>query len=400
MHVINKISLIALSVMLSVSFSYGQNENNFKDLSEEAKISLLFMSPDDTNMMSIFGHTGLRVSDPELGIDFVFNYGAPNPNPAIATYQLIRGTLKSIIWGTDYSVHLQTTKDEKRAMNEHVLNLSPEEKQILFEKLLDGAKYPKDHYLFDILRKNCTTFLFSMVEESLSGEILLPDNVFPEEQTFREVGNEYAYKHTWFLFFTDLILGTPVDRKVSLEETLYIPERLETVLLSAVIKEKNGDTRPVFTSSSVILKSDKIIRKDAFSPFITSLLLLILTILFTIIEYIKKRNFRWIDYILFGIAGIAGICFVFIVFGSGYWYFLPNWNILWLHPLHFLGMIPVSSKKTGKIAYLYHIVNVCLIGIMLLGIFFIPQHYNIAFIFLMLCLLIRSFANILRFNKP
>ena len=43
-------------------------------LSSEAKISLLTCAPGD-EIYSYFGHSAVRINDPQNGIDFVFNYG-------------------------------------------------------------------------------------------------------------------------------------------------------------------------------------------------------------------------------------------------------------------------------------------------------------------------------------
>src|SRR5665647_2241973 len=43
-------------------------------LSSEAKISLLTCAPGD-EIYSYFGHSAIRINDPQNGIDFVFNYG-------------------------------------------------------------------------------------------------------------------------------------------------------------------------------------------------------------------------------------------------------------------------------------------------------------------------------------
>ncbi|MFO8021654.1 MAG: DUF4105 domain-containing protein, partial [Perlabentimonas sp.] len=46
-------------------------------LTDSSKVSLLTCSQGD-ELYSIFGHSAIRVSDPVVGIDWVFNYGTFN----------------------------------------------------------------------------------------------------------------------------------------------------------------------------------------------------------------------------------------------------------------------------------------------------------------------------------
>ena len=68
------LSIILLSIISIYSFA-AQNEELL--LSDNAQIHLLTCTP-GTEVWSKYGHTGIRVLDPENDIDIVFNYGIFN----------------------------------------------------------------------------------------------------------------------------------------------------------------------------------------------------------------------------------------------------------------------------------------------------------------------------------
>jgi hypothetical protein len=103
-----------------------------------------------------------------------------------------------------------------------------------------------------------------------------------------------------------------------------------------------------------------------------------------------------VDIILFSIAGIAGCIIVFLSFISEHPSMFPNINLLWLHPLHFIGVLFFSIKKLKTPAFWFHFINFAAIFVMFVAWLFIPQHFNIAFIPLIASILLRSGWALLR----
>ena len=391
---------LCVAFLLMFSTAVLQGQSNLKNLSEESKISLLISSPESSSMFSIFGHCTLRICDPVLGFDFVFNYCELDHRPFYSTWKLTKGALESKLWVSDFTNYVEAMINEGRSMDEHVLNLSDEEKQTLLEIATDCARSRKDDYFFDPFKKNCTTFLYDMIKKSLNGEIVYSAETLSNNRSFREITNDYAKDFLWFIIGTNIVLGAPLEKPCTTEEALYIPNELIKALLSAKIKETGGDYKPVISSSELILERSKpeIINKSIFTPFTCSIILLLIIIALTITGRLKKINFHWIDYILYGFWGIFGVYLLLSFTMSARWDSFPNWNFVWIHPLHFLGFISVS-KRFGKVGYYYHILNSALQCFMIIGVFFIPQVYNSAFIPLMLCLFVRSADYIVRYRE-
>ena len=133
-----------------------------------------------------------------------------------------------------------------------------------------------------------------------------------------------------------------------------------------------------------------------YTPFFCFSAFFILILLQTFIEYRTEKYYRLVDIFLFFAAGVAGCIIFFLSFLSVHPCTFPNISLLWLHPLHLIGVILFSVKKFKKPAYWYHFINFAIIIIMSVAWIILPQHVNIAFIPLIACLWLRSGWALLR----
>jgi len=103
--------------------------------------------------------------------------------------------------------------------------------------------------------------------------------------------------------------------------------------------------------------------------------LFLVIILLTFAEWKKKKYFKWLDIILFFSVGIVSFLVFFLWFLSDHSATKGNWNLLWANPL-FLYVL-FRLRKTQRIVL--QIIAVCLL-FFLFGFWFLPQHFNTAFI--------------------
>jgi hypothetical protein len=146
------------------------------------------------------------------------------------------------------------------------------------------------------------------------------------------------------------------------------------------------------TQEVVVTKSEKQ-STGFFSPLLVSCLILLLTLIITYLDFLKKKISVWFDFVLFFVAGLAGILISFVSFFSIHPTVFPNYNILWLHPIHliFAFLLLIKCLRV-KLSY-YHVFNlVMLVFSFFLGIF--AQKFNLAFFPLMLAFASRSFISV------
>ena len=106
----------------------------------------------------------------------------------------------------------------------------------------------------------------------------------------------------------------------------------------------------------------------------------------------RRKSTRWVDSLLFGIAFLGGAVVAFLVFISTHEATSPNYNLLWLHPLHIVPAVLVWIKSAKKVVVCYHFVNFAVIFITMALWAVLPQCANAAFFPLMGALAVRSLS--------
>jgi len=345
-------------------------------------------------VFTVYGHTALRVNDPVNHIDLVYNYGIFDFSKPNFIYRFAKGETDYIL-GVDYfSYFLFAYITRGSEVYEQILNLLPEEKESLWQALEWNRQPENRMYRYSFFFDNCATRPAVMVENNLKGTIrFAPATGIP---TFRTVINYCTRNHPWQTFGCDLVVGMPSDRVMTQRETFFIPDYLKNAFDKAeIIRE--GQSEPLVKQTNILSEKNP----PSTPLFITSPLfcfsvLFIIILALTIYEWRRKKYYRIVDVLLFFCAGIAGCILFFLSFMSVHPSMFPNINLLWLHPLHLIGSIIFSVKKGKMMAFWYHLINFAVVISMCVGWFFIPQHFNIAFIPLIASLLLRSGGTLLR----
>lgn len=381
-------------------------------LSAQAQISLLTSSPTDDAVYTLYGHTALRVYDPNANIDKIFNYGIFDFSRPHFIYRFAKGETDYKVATQHFSYYLMEYMSRGSEVYEQLLNLLPEEREALWQALVFNERPENRIYRYNFFFDNCATRLVAMIENNLRGTIRYPLQTTPSSPrdtgdtnspsglsvpqtgrpTFREAINFCTRHHPWVTFGCDLVLGAPTDRAMTIKETFFLPEYLKEAFDKAEIKRDSG-VQPLVLKVNIL--SEKTQTPEKSPPFITSplacfTLLLLLIVWLTWLEWRKKTYFRWLDAILFSAAGIAGCILFFLSFFSVHPCMFPNISLLWLHPFHLTGVLFFSVKKFNKLAFSYHFINFATILGMLIVWIFITQHFNIAFIPLIASLWLRS----------
>jgi hypothetical protein len=374
-----------LSLLLLTAFPV----HAYKVLGPQAQISVLIASSCEEDLFSLFGHAALRINDPELGIDYVFNYGIRQYESNLNNFFRLFGGLHCEFYAVKTEAIIGEYRQKERRLTELVLNLSPKEKEALWQSLLSEIKQNRKSR-YDLLKRNCTFLPLQMVEENVSGKIVYQ---LPEKQqyTYRKLCNACLTDYPWTRLLFDLTLGINTDRTVTFRETFCIPARMSDAFLQAKIESPGESDRPLIRSSAILMDyTPKPLSPGVFTPVRCLWALLFIMLVASVIERRKKTVFRSIDILLFSTAGMVGLYLFYLSFINPEWYTFPNWQMLWLHPLHLIGAACFAFKRLNRVTYYYHIFNLLTVSVAIAGLFFIPQSYSNAFIPAMLCLWIRS----------
>ena len=392
------ILLIILSLLYSINL---RADKNYIILSDSAQISLLTNSPWDKEVYAMFGHTVIRVNDPHNKIDYAFNYGTFDFNSPNFMGRFVTGETDYKLAIYDMYLYLAEYKFREVEVKEQVLNLTQDEKQNIWEALLINAKPENETYRYNFLYDNCATRPRDIIEENINGKINY--TLTNKNQTYRDLIHECVNSKPWLRFGIDLVIGGDADKIITDRQKDFLPKYLNDAYTDATIKSVDGTERILVEKNNLLLKASYIVSNEKVTdtPLIVGCFLLLSAIIISYFIYKKNKLIvgKIFDTLLFIIAGIFGCIIFFLMFFSEHPCVSPNWNIVWLHPLHLIMGCLFFVKPLAKYIYYYHFINFVALLIFLLAWVLIPQQLEAAFIPYILTIGVRSGINVLTVKK-
>ncbi len=363
------------------------------ELSPLSKISLLTSGPGDI-LYTAFGHSAIRVQDPTLGFDVVYNYGVFDTRGENFYLKFSQGRMDYLLVREGYESYLRDYKLTNRWVTEQQLNLSLPEKKKLF-KYLENNNLPENKiYAYDYFSNNCATKIWFVLEESFGKKLAFDPNYVDQRYSFRELVHQHIKKNSWGAFGIDLALGANIDRKATAKEHLYLPiyvmRQFEVAKLNGAPLAQKAE--PTFEASP---------EKNSFSfftsPLFLSLIFSIVILGITYSDFKKNKRSRALDFGIFLITGLAGSLIFYLWFLTDHIWTVRNYNILWAFPLNLILCFFILRKKTSPKIKNYFLFILGLLVLMLGFWVFGIQEFSPVLIPLMIALAIR-YLYLWRFN--
>ena len=354
---------------------------------DSLQVSLLTVMPRPNQVYTIYGHSALRISCPREKIDVVYNWGIFDfGNPIVFSYHFLGGKTDYFVGIDSYNHFMYVYSLGNATVEEQILNLSAEEKEELLNILSINMLPENIVYQYSFLFDNCTTRIRDILEKSTGNKLIYPKQ--QEEVTFRDLIHSCTEPYPWMSFGIDLLIGNGADSLINLRNEMFLPLKLKEALDETYIQNQ-----PIVISSKTVLKSEpsKLKSSSIFdSPLIVGFIILSFYILIAVFGIKKKRMFKGAFSPLFLVVGLGGIIVAFLVFKSELPSVSPNWNLLWVQPLHLFAFIGYFFKKMKSAITLYHGLNLLLLCSLLIAWNWIPQLLNVANIPYILCLALAS----------
>lgn len=352
-------------------------------------VSLITCYPGQ-NIYELYGHTELRVRG--KGYDWVFNYGTFDFRAPNFIYRFVKGETDYMLAG--YPSEYMYVGYENRKIVEQVLNLTPEQARAVSNALFNGAQPENRTYRYNYVLDNCSTRPRDIVEAVVGESLQYPP--MPSGLTFRSMMHRYNTNYAWQQFGIDLALGSGLDYELDARQQMFAPISLMQAFGGATI-ERGGERVPLVTDTNTLNPGSD--EGDILPPTpwylhpMTLAVALLLAMAALSVRDVRRRNTtRWADSLLFGIAFLGGAVVAFLVFISTHEATSPNYNLLWLHPLHIVPAVLVWIKSAKKVVVCYHFVNFAVIFITMALWAVLPQCANAAFFPLMGALAVRSLS--------
>jgi len=369
-------------------------------LGDNAIVSLLTVSP-GSDVYAHYGHTAIRVCDPGLKIDLVFNYGLFDFHSPNFLWRFVTGK-------TDYEVGVYSYMDfmleyqlANRAVTEQVLNLNPVEKETIWQALVENVQPENCTYRYNFFYNNCSTKPRDILVDHISGKV-----DYRWKGQFKSLRDEihfYTAEHPWTRFGIDIVIGAPADDSASLKSQQFAPGMLMESFSKAVILRNSAKACPLVLITNYPVKIDQsLIEKPLYlpEPELVMWMLFLIVVSLSLLEYKKGKKYKALDIALFTLAGLLGTLIAFMVLFSEHPTTNVNYLLLWLHPMHLIYpvclMIPALRNKSANI---YLSINLPFQLFALAGTLFLPQYFHPAMYPILFSLMLRSGLSLFSIQK-
>ena len=375
------------SLFLFVAILQGVFSQNLR-LSVYSEVSILTAGPGN-ELFETFGHSAIRVKDPVLKMDYVFNYGVFDFNQPNFYSNFAQGRLEYFLGVSHFNRFVEIYRKDQRWMKEQILELTTDEKNIIFNFLRNNAQPENAVYLYDPYFDNCSTKLRDITQDILAKKSKLSDAYTEEDLTLRKLMNRELPWNTWGSFGINLALGTKLDQKIGYEAYMYLPDYLYLSFKDAK-KIENGVSKPLVKKEVVILDFKE--EKPALSwlnPIFVLSLLLLLTIIITYKDIKRSKNSKWLDFLILFVTCLIGVLIVFLWFFTDHKTTPNNFNILWAFAPNLIVAFFLLKKNTPNWISTY--LKICLLLIVVLFVLWIlgVQLFSLAILPLIGILIVR-----------
>lgn len=359
-----------------------------QDDSCHLRISVLTCAPGE-ELYSTFGHSAIRVIDSTTHQDFTFNYGTFNfDDPGFYTNFLL-GKQNFFLSVSNFDSFMPEYVYEQRTVTEQVLELGCAEKKRILDALKRNYQPENRFYKYDFFYDNCTTRIADLLKKNVPGYTIARP-LTPAGTSFRDLIHGYLDKggKPWSKLGIDILLGSPIDKKVTTDEAMFLPDYLKKGIDSAVAyPQPHGilkSTRNLFEGHPEDTAQGKYVPLILFSLVSLGILLLSLSQ-----RKAARIIVRVMDSLLLYLTGLAGLLLLFMWLATDHAVCRNNYNLLWALPTNFIAAFFIWKRPLWVRKY-FSVAGCLQIGILLFW-WALPQQLNIALVPIVIVLAFRYF---------
>jgi len=307
------------------------------------RISLVTCGTGD-EIWETFGHTAVRIIDSTKtgpGRDLVYNYGTFNYDNGFEL-KFMRGKLLYYLSVYPFSDFMQEYITDKRSVEEQLLMLNGEQKVALATFLDWNAEPQNSYYKYDFYFDNCATRIRDIFPKILGKDFQFARALPDSNLTFRNITNQYFYKKHWERLGVDILLGSKVDKKMSNEEIMFLPDFLRDGITGASLNEQKIAGKTVLLLPGSAHEPAGINQPLIFTCLLA--LLIIAGIVFKPLWIVYKIASR----LILLTTGLLGFIILTMWFATDHQTCRDNLNILWALPTN---IILAFAKPKGRNRY-------------------------------------------------
>lgn len=307
----------------------------------------------------LYGHTAIRITDPETGLDKAYNYGYFSMEQKNFIPNFMIGKPMYMLGVTDFDSMVYDYAAQGRRVSEQQLNLRPDEVQALMD-FLDWNALPENaEYRYNYFYDNCATRPRDLIERFTKGGLVY--RVDPASlPTFREATRQCSKSAKWYTFGTDLCLGVKSDAQMTVHDAAFVPELLEQSMDLAFRKDTG---EPIVSRKEDIVPQTQLIEVPRFDgPLVTILALVaIYLICYFVVRRYTPIPWQMLRCGLYLLLGLAGIVLWFLSLFSAHPHTLLNANMVLMHPFWLILVVTMWQElRHRRLNSLLYLINLLL----------------------------------------
>ncbi|MDX8554085.1 DUF4105 domain-containing protein [Tenacibaculum sp. 1B UA] len=343
-----------LLTLLSINTGFSQKVNSL-GLSKFSQISIITSGPGE-ELYEKFGHTAIRVKDPVLQLDLLYNYGIFDFDDPNFYVNFTKGFMKYKLARYPFYLSLKSAQQDQRWVKEQILNLTQQQRNEFFQFLETNVLPENASYFYDPYFDNCATRPRDIIQKITGDNLVFKDDFVKENLSLRQLMNKEINPNTWGSLGINIALGSKLDKIATPSEYLYLPDYVFTALnVSKIIKnEKEEDL--VLKTNTLLDFNEKESKSDAISPFLAILLFSLFGLFITYKDIKNSKRSRWIDFVLFFTTGTLGLLIVFLWFFTNHSTAPNNFNFLWAFAPNIIVAFSLLKKEPPIWVYKYCLV--------------------------------------------
>lgn len=333
-----RFTLLLFLIFLNLNLLFSQE----KPVTKNIKISVLTIGP-GTSLNDAFGHNAFRVKG--NAVDVVYDYGRFDFDAPNFYLNFAKGKLNYFMGEAPYYDFLRFYKMQDRTVKEQILNLSNTEKHQLINYLYNNRKPENRNYLYDFFYDNCATKMRDVLKSSISETINFKASESLEPKTFRTLIQDNLHWNTWGSFGIDIALGAVIDKQVTPDEYMFLPEYIHQFFSNAKLNKK-----ALVASSKVVHQGAEKNKKTnfLFSPLFVLCSISFIILFITYKDYKSNHRSKWLDVVIFITTGLIGIVILLLWFATDHSATAFNYNLLWAFAINIFVTIQVVKNTPKK----------------------------------------------------
>lgn len=296
---------------------------------------------------SLWGHTAIRVYDPVLHMDYVYNYGSFDFSTPNFYLKFVKGALPYQLTVEDFEIFLSRYQSEQRSVYAQTLRIGYSERQKIYNALEANRQSENRTYQYDFLFDNCSTRPLYIITKNLEESVEWEKNQLAK--SYWELLDEYLYQSPWIEWGIQTILGNQGNETANFQAQMFLPDYFMENIETAKYKGEN------FSCESRLLYQTPTSCENSSicNPFVTfSFGAIVLIGLIHKVKHPKLLN--WTGRICLAITGLVGVLIIFLGGFSEHPVTVYNWNLLWANPLN------VIIAPALGIGHLARFINNCM----------------------------------------